>query len=106
MAKVISSAEFENEVLKSSNVAIVDFFAVWCEPCKMLAPVIDEIGSELSGKVSVFKVDVDQSSDIAMKYEIMGVPTVMVFKDGAPVDKIVGFLPKAVLKGKLEQHVG
>lgn len=104
MAKVINSNEFNNEVLKSNEVVLVDFSAVWCGPCKMLAPVIDELSVEMEGKAKVFKIDVDQSGDIAQKYGIMNVPTVIIFKNGEIVDKVVGFNPKEVLKTKLEQH--
>lgn len=104
MAKVINSNEFNNEVLESNEVVLVDFSAVWCGPCKMLAPVIDELSVEMEGKAKVFKIDVDQSGDIAQKYGIMNVPTVIIFKNGEIVDKVVGFNPKEVLKTKIEQH--
>lgn len=104
MAKVINSNEFNSEVLKSNEVVLVDFSAVWCGPCKMLSPVIDELSVEMEGKAKVFKIDVDQSGDIAQKYGIMNVPTVIIFKNGEIVDKVVGFNPKEVLKTKLEQH--
>ncbi|MFT8316199.1 MAG: thioredoxin [Clostridium sp.] len=105
MAKVINSREFKDEVLNSNNdVVLVDFFAEWCGPCKMLAPVVEELSIEMAGKAKVFKVDVDKIGDIAQKYGIMGVPTVMIFKNGTDVDKIVGFQPKEVLKSKVEQY--
>jgi thioredoxin 1 len=104
MAKVINSNEFNSEVLNSNEVVLVDFSAEWCGPCKMLAPIIDELSNEMEGKSKVFKIDVDQSGDIAQKYNIMNVPTVMIFKNGEVVEKVVGFQPKEVLKGKLEQH--
>ena len=105
MAKVINSNEFNSEVLNSNEVVLVDFSAEWCGPCKMLAPTIDELSTEMEGKAKVFKVDVDQSRDVAQKYNIMSVPTVMIFKNGEVVDKSVGFQPKEVLKGKLEQQL-
>lgn len=104
MAKVINSNEFNSEVLNSKEVVLVDFSAEWCGPCKMLAPIIDELSKEMEGKSKVFKMDVDQSGDIAQKYNIMNVPTVMIFKNGEVVEKVVGFQPKEVLKSKLEQH--
>ena len=104
MAKVINSNEFKNQVLDSSDVVMVDFFAEWCGPCKMLAPVLEELSSEMAGRAKILKVDVDKSPDLAQKYGISGVPTVMVFRNGAPVDKMVGFQPKQALKRKLEQH--
>lgn len=104
MAKVINSNEFNSEVLNSSEVVLVDFSAEWCGPCKMLAPIIDELSNEMEGKGKVFKIDVDQSGDIAQKYNVMNVPTVMIFKNGEVVEKVVGFQPKEVLKSKLEAH--
>ena len=104
MAKVINSNEFNSEVLNSSEVVLVDFSAEWCGPCKMLAPIIDELSKEMEGKSKVFKIDVDKSGDIAQKYNVMNVPTVMIFKNGEVVEKVVGFQPKEVLKSKLEQH--
>lgn len=105
MARVLDSNEFQNEVLNSNEVVLVDFSAEWCGPCKMLAPVVEELGNEMQGKAKVFKIDVDKSGDIAVKYGIMGVPTVMIFKNGTAVDKMVGFQPKGVLKSKLDQHL-
>lgn len=104
MAKVINSNEFNNEVLNSSDTVLIDFFAEWCGPCKMLAPAVEELSKEMAGKAKVLKVDVDKSPDIARKYSIMGVPTVMIFKEGVEVEKMVGFQPKPVLKSKLEKY--
>jgi thioredoxin 1 len=104
MAKVINSREFKDEVLNSNDVVLIDFFAEWCGPCKMLAPIVEELSKEMAGKAKVFKVDVDKSGDIAQKYGIMGVPTVIIFKNGTAVDKMVGFQPKEVLKSKVEQY--
>jgi thioredoxin 1 len=105
MAKELNSSEFQSEVLNSKDTILVDFSATWCGPCKMLSPIIDELSKEMEGKAKVYKVDVDKSGDIAQKYNIMGVPTVMFFKDGKAVDKIVGFQPKNMIKDKLEQYV-
>ena len=104
MARELNSNEFQNEVLNSNEAVLVDFSATWCGPCKMLAPVVEELSTEMEGKAKVFKVDVDKSGDIAQKYNIMGVPTVVIFKNGTAVDKMVGFQPKEVLKAKLEQY--
>lgn len=105
MARVLDSNEFQIEVLNSNDVVLVDFSAEWCGPCKMLAPVVEELSNEFQGKAKVFKIDVDRSGDIAQKYNIMGVPTVMIFKKGTAVDKMVGFQPKGVLKNKLDKHL-
>lgn len=104
MAKIINSSEFQNDVLNGDGAVLVDFFAEWCGPCKMVAPVLEELGTELEGKARIFKVDVDKSGDLAGKYGITGVPTLMIFKDGKAVDKIVGFQPKEILKSKLQQY--
>lgn len=104
MAKVINSSEFKNDVLNDNGAILVDFFAEWCGPCKMVAPVLEELSTELEGKAKIFKVDVDKSGDLAEKYEIAGVPTLMIFKDGKAVDKMVGFQPKEILKSRLQQY--
>ncbi|WPC43778.1 thioredoxin [Clostridium sp. JS66] len=104
MAKIINSSEFKNDVLNGDGAVLVDFFAEWCGPCKMVAPVLEELSTELEGKARIFKVDVDKSGDLAEKYEITGVPTLMIFKDGKAVDKIVGFQPKEILKSRLQQY--
>lgn len=104
MTRIISSNEFQQNVLSGNEVVLVDFFAEWCGPCKMIAPTIEELGNEMKGKAKVFKVDIDKSGDLAEKYEIMGVPTLMIFKNGKAIDKIVGFQPKEILKTKLEQY--
>jgi len=105
MTRVINSSEFQTEVLESSDIVLIDFFAEWCKPCKMLAPVVEELSKEMIGKAKVFKVDVDKSGDIAQNYSIMGVPTVMIFKNGEDVYKMAGFQPKEVLKSKLVQYL-
>ncbi|MHC1721100.1 MAG: thioredoxin [Clostridiaceae bacterium] len=104
MAKILSSNEFKSQVLESKGVVLIDFFAEWCGPCKMLAPAIEELGNEMAGKAKVMKVDIDRSRDLAQRYGISGVPTVMIFKDGVPVDVMVGFQPKQIMKKKLEQY--
>lgn len=105
MAKVINNNEFESEVLNSPDVVLIDFFAEWCGPCKMLAPAVEDISSEMAGKAKVFKIDVDKEGSIAQKYGIMSVPTVLIFQNGKPVDKMVGFQPKDILKGRLEKYI-
>jgi thioredoxin 1 len=105
MARELNSNEFQNEVLNSKDTILVDFSATWCGPCKMLAPIVEDLSTEFEGKAKVFKVDVDNSGDIAQRYNIMGVPTVMIFKNGKEVEKMVGFQPKGALKNKLEQYI-
>ena len=102
MAKIINSQEFDNTI--ESGVVVVDFFATWCGPCKMLSPVIDELSGELEN-VNIVKVDIDQSMDLAQKFKIVSVPTLKVFKNGEEVDTLMGFMPKEVLKSKVEAHI-
>ena len=102
MAKIINSQEFNNTI--ESGVVVVDFFATWCGPCKMLSPVIDELSGELEN-VNFVKVDIDQSMDLAQKFKIVSVPTLKVFKNGEEVDTLMGFMPKEVLKSKVEAHI-
>ncbi len=102
MAEVISSEEFEGKVLQSEVPVLVDFFATWCGPCKMLAPVLDEVASELSGKATVYKVDVDKSPEIAQRYSIMSVPTLIVFENGQVKKTTMGAQPKSSLLALFE----
>ena len=102
MAKIINSQEFDNTI--ESGVVVVDFFATWCGPCKMLSPVIDELSGELEN-VNFVIVDIDQSMDLAQKFKIVSVPTLKVFKNGEEVDTLMGFMPKEVLKSKVEAHI-
>ena len=102
MAKIINSQEFDNTI--ESGVVVVDFFATWCGPCKMLSPVIDELSGELEN-VNFVKVDIDQSMDLAQKFKIVSVPTLKVFKNVEEVDTLMGFMPKEVLKSKVEAHI-
>jgi thioredoxin 1 len=99
----VGEANFEQEVINSNVPVVVDFFATWCGPCKMMAPLLDAFAGEFAGKVKFAKVDVDNSGELAMKYQITGVPTLVVFKGGAQVDTIVGLVPPAALKARLEK---
>lgn len=97
-----SSANFEEQVLKSPVPVLVDFWAVWCGPCKMIKPHIDAIAEEYAGRVRVGKVNVDEEREIAERYDIMSIPTLLFFKDGKVVDQIVGAVPKSAIASKLE----
>ncbi len=98
----LTSAAWDSEVLQSSVLVMVDFWAVWCGPCRMIAPTIEELAKEYAGKVKVGKLNTDENPEVATKYKIMGIPTVMFFKDGQKVDQVVGAVPKPQLKAKID----
>ncbi len=102
----LTDANFESEVLKSDLPVLVDFWAVWCGPCRMVAPVVEEIAVEYQGKLKVGKLDVDNNRMTAVKFGIRSIPTLLLFKNGEVVDSIVGALPKAQLVNKISKHVG
>jgi len=95
---VITKNNFESEVLNSNIPVLVDFWATWCGPCRMLAPIIEEIANENQGSLKVGKVDVDEQSELAMKFGIMSIPTLILFKDGKPVAQSLGYKPKAQIE--------
>ena len=98
----VTDTDFEEQVVKSSIPVLVDFWAEWCAPCHMIAPIVAELAEEYDGKVAFAKVDVDSNPETSMKFAIRSIPTLLVFKDGAPVDQVVGAVPKAVLKKRLD----
>lgn len=104
MAKIIKISQFKGEVEESKGVVVVDFFATWCGPCKMLAPVFESLGNEMDD-AKFIKVDIDQSLEIAQKFNISTVPTMMIFKDGKPVESLVGFMPKEAIESKVKSHL-
>ena len=104
-AAAITDATFEEEVVKSETPVLVDFWAEWCGPCKMMAPVLDQISVEQANKLRVVKVDVDANSEVAGRLGILSIPTLVLFKGGQPVERIVGFTPKEQLIRKLTPHL-
>ena len=102
MADAVTSATWEQEVLKAPNLVMVDFWAVWCGPCRMVAPIVDELAKEYEGKLKVLKLNTDENAEVASKYRIMGIPTLMFFKNGQTVDQVVGAVPKTQLKTKID----
>jgi len=104
-AAAVTDATFEQEVVKSETPVLVDFWAEWCGPCKMMAPVLDQIAVEQANKLRVVKVDVDENSEYAGRLGILSIPTLVLFKGGQPVERIVGFTPKEQLIRKLTPHL-
>ena len=98
MAIIITKDNYQKEVVESDIPVLLDFFATWCGPCKMLAPIIEELAGEYDGKVKICKVDVDNDPELAVKFDIASIPTLVLIKNGEPVDKHVGFLPKASIE--------
>ena len=105
MALQITDANFEEVVLKSDKPVLVDFWAEWCGPCRMVGPIVEEISNEYSGKAVVGKVDVDNNPNISMQFGIRNIPTLLIFKGGKVVDKQVGAVPKNVLTQKLDAQM-
>lgn len=101
MATIITDQNFADQVLKAKVPVMVDFFAEWCGPCKMIAPVVEELAEEYEGKALVVKMNVDESMDTAQTYGIMSIPTLVFFKDGKEVDRSVGAMPKEAMAEKL-----
>ena len=98
----VSDSNFEQAVLKSGATVLVDFWASWCKPCLMIAPVLEEVAEEYNGKMTVAKIDVDQNPVTAVRYNIMSIPTLIIFKQGEPISHLVGYRPKRELKQALD----
>lgn len=100
----VNEANF-NEIINSEVPVVVDFWAPWCGPCRMLGPIIEEAAVELEGKAKVAKLNVDENQGIAMQYKVFSIPTVLIFKNGQVVDQFVGFMPKDAIMDKIQKHV-
>ena len=102
----VSDSTFEQDVIQADKPVLVDFWAPWCGPCRMVAPVVEELAEEYDGKVEFVKLNTDDNPNTAVKYGIRSIPTLLVFKEGQPVGQIVGFRPKSDLKERLDAAVG
>jgi thioredoxin 1 len=102
----VNEGNFQNEVLNSDTPVLIDFWAEWCGPCKMIAPIVEQIAGEYSGKLKVGKLDADLNQEVIMKYRVMSIPTLILFKGGQPVEVIVGYQSKDKITGKLQPHLG
>jgi len=103
-AIAVTDADFESEVEKHEGLAVVDFWATWCGPCRMVAPIVEQLATEYEGKAKVLKLDVDTNQRTATKFNIRSIPQILFFKDGKLVDTVVGAVPRTVLEGKFKQH--
>lgn len=97
----VTTESWDREVIQSSGVVMVDFWATWCGPCKTIAPAVEELAKEFAGKAKIVKVNTDENPDLAMRYKITGIPALMFFKNGKPIEQIIGAVPKGHLKAKL-----
>jgi len=104
-ATAVTDASFEQDVLKSDVPVLVDFWAPWCGPCRMVAPIVDEIAKEFDGKIKVFKLNTDENPNVASQYGIRSIPTLMIFKGGQKVDTDVGAVPKTTLSSTLSKYL-
>ena len=105
-AVAVTSDTFEAEVLKADTLVMVDFWAPWCGPCKMIAPTVEALADEYTGRCKVVKVNTDENQDVATRYQVMGIPTLLFIKNGEAVDKVVGAASSQQLKEKIEAHIG
>ena len=102
----LTDSSFNNEVLNSDEPVLVDFWAEWCGPCRMVGPIVEELAQEYEGKAKIGKVDVDSNPEISMKYGIRSIPSLLIFKGGEVVDQIVGVVPKSQMKKQLDAQLG
>lgn len=101
----ITDDTFEAEVLKAEQPVLVDYWAEWCGPCRMIAPIVDQLADEFGDKLKIGKLDADEHQEVLMKYGIMSIPTLMLFKDGEPVVRITGYQPKDRIRSQIQPHV-
>ena len=102
---VLTDANFKSEVLQSKTPVLVDFWAEWCGPCRMIGPIVDELAKEYTGKIKVGKVNVDEAQSLAVRFNVMSIPTLIFFKNGEAVDQIIGAMPKEELAEKINENL-
>jgi len=102
----VTDGTFQAEVLEAETPVLVDFWAEWCQPCKMVAPVLEKIANDQDGKLKIAKVDIEQNPVLTNEYRIRNIPTMMLFKDGQPVEVLLGFMPEGKILARLEPHIG
>jgi thioredoxin 1 len=105
MALEFTDANFQNNVLESDKLTVVDFWAEWCGPCRAIGPVIEELSKDYNGKVNIGKLNVDHNPDVSIKYGITSIPAILFIKDGKVVDKQIGAAPKTILEKKIQAHI-
>lgn len=105
MAKAITSADFDSVLSSSDKPVLVDFWASWCGPCRALGPVVEQVGEEMADRLTVYKCNVDEEGDLAQRFQIVSIPTLILFKDGKPVHTLIGNMPKADLVKELEANL-
>ena len=105
MVLEINTETFNNEVLSQNGIVVVDFFANWCGPCRKLGPILEEVETELNQKVKFAKINTDDNIEMAKQYQVSGLPTLLVFKNGEPVERLVGLMPKSSIITNIEKHI-
>jgi thioredoxin 1 len=104
-ANAVTDQSFQAEVLDSSVPVLVDFWAAWCGPCRLIAPLVDQLAAEYQGKLKVVKLDVDENNDVTMRYRVLSIPTLLLFKNGQEVERVIGAAPKPMILSKLQPHL-
>lgn len=102
----VTDGTFQSEVLDAETPVLVDFWAAWCQPCRMVAPILDKIADDQEGRLKIAKVDIDENRGVAMQYEVFSIPTMILFKGGQPVERLVGFMPERKILERVDPHIG